>query len=88
MNTFMKQPRDYLDYDIDLTDWLYEDDQIQDVVVEGPDGIELNKVAIMPDRVKFWISGGTSGESYKFSPLIYTGSRTKEVDFLIIVVEK
>lgn len=87
MKTFQKQPNDHLDYDLVLTDWLSEDDEITSVDVQTPPGIEVTQTGIEPDRVKFWIKGGASGKSYKFSPLIYTKSRIKEVDFLIIVVE-
>ena len=87
MKTFRKQPRDHLDYDIDLSDWLAPGDRIQEVKVEAPDGIELTSVGYSDTRVKLWTRGGTSGQSYKFSPLIYTDSREKEVDFMIVVVD-
>lgn len=87
MKTFRKQPRDYLDYDIDLSDWLEPGDRIQDIKVQAPDGIELVSTGYSDTRVKLWIRGGTSGQSYKFSPLIYTDSREKEVDFMIVVVD-
>lgn len=87
MKQFIKQPNDHLDYDIDLTDWLAEGDEVQAVEVEAPEGILLTQVGYERDRVKLWIKGGTAGQSYKFSPLIHTDSRTKEVDFLIIVQE-
>ena len=87
MKTFRKQPRDHLDYDIDLSDWLEPGDRIQQVDVVAPDGIELTNVGYSDTRVKLWIRGGTSGQSYKFSPLIYTNSREKEVELLIVVVD-
>jgi hypothetical protein len=87
MKTFSKQPRDHLDYDIDLSEWLEEGDRIQQVQVEAPSGIELTSVGYSDTRVKLWVRGGTSGQSYKFSPLIYTDSREKEVDFMIVVVD-
>ncbi|MGQ0335685.1 phage fiber-tail adaptor protein [Halomonas elongata] len=87
MKTFKKQPRDHLDYDIDLSEWMAEGDEVEHVEVTAPDGLEVTQVGIEPNRVKLWIKGGTDGESYKLSPLIYTESRTKEVDFMIIVVE-
>lgn len=87
MKTFRKQPRDYLDYDIDLSDWLAPGDRVQDVKVEAPDGIELVNKGYSDTQVKLWIRGGKSGQSYKFSPLIYTDSREKEVDFMIVVVD-
>lgn len=87
MKIFTKQPNDHLDYDIDISDWLAEGDFIQSVEVATPDGIELTQVGYEQTRAKLWIKGGTAGESYKFSPLIYTNSRVKEVDLMIVVQE-
>ncbi|MDT8895636.1 hypothetical protein RSO41_13340 [Halomonas sp. I1] len=87
MKTFKKQPRDHLDYDINLAEWMAEGDEVEHVDVEAPDGIEVTQVGIEPNRVKLWIKGGANGDSYKFSPLIHTESRIKEVDFMIVVVE-
>lgn len=88
MKTFQKQPRDSLDYDIDLSDWLYEGDRIQSVeAVEIPEGITLGQIGYSEDRAKVWINGGESGESYKMTFLIHTDSRTKEVEFIIVVVD-
>jgi hypothetical protein len=88
MKTFVKQPRDHLDYDIDLSDWLEKSDEIEAVDVTAPDGINLDQISVLPTRIKLWISGGTSGQTYKFSPLIHTESRSKEVDFIIVVAEE
>ena len=88
MKTFVKQPRDHLDYDIDLSDWLEKSDEIEAVDVTAPDGINLDQISVLPMRIKLWISGGTSGQTYKFSPLIHTESRSKEVDFIIVVAEE
>jgi len=85
MKVFMKQPRDHLDYEIDLTEWLGENDRIQNVVVDAPDGIEVTSVGYSDTRAVIWIKGGTSGVEYKLSPLIYTNNRVKEVDLLFIV---
>lgn len=88
MKTFRKQPRDHLDYDIDLSNWLEDGDEVENVEIEAPEGIVLEQVSILQTRVKFWVSGGKTGQSYKFSPLIFTESRAKEVDFMIVVVEE
>jgi len=87
MKTWTKQPRDHLDYDLLLDEWMAPDDEVVSVDVQVPDGIELTQTGIEPDRVKLWIKGGTSGQSYKFSALVYTQSRIKEVDFMLIIVE-
>jgi len=87
MKVFRKQPNDHLDYDIILTDWLSPDDEVVSADVVAPEGIDVTQVGIEPDRIKIWIKGGQSGQSYKFSPLIYTKSREKEVDFIMTVTE-
>ena len=87
MKMFRKQPRDHLDYDIILADWLSEGDEIVNADVQAPDGVEVTQVGIEPDRIKIWLKGGESGQSYKLSPLIYTNSREKEVDFIVSVTE-
>lgn len=87
MKTFRKQPRDHLDYDIDLAAWLEPDDRVQDVEVTAADGIEVTNTGYTDQRVKLWVRGGETGRSYKFSVLVTTNSRQKEVDFMIIVVD-
>lgn len=87
MKIFKKQPRDSLDYDIDLSGWLEPGDNIQSVDVVAPEGISLDRIGYTDTRIKLWVSGGSSGQSYKFSPLIYTDARVKEVDFMIVVQE-
>lgn len=82
---FTKQPRDSLDYDILLEDWMTEGDTVQTIEVITPEGIELVASVIEGDVVKLWIRGGTSGENYKFTVLINTINRTKEVEFLMVV---
>lgn len=87
MKTFRKQPRDHLDYDINLADWLVDGDEIESVDVTADEGLEITSRGISDTGVKIWLRGGTSGETYKVTALIGTESRTKEVEFLIIVVE-
>ncbi|WP_163557587.1 hypothetical protein [Halomonas sp. NO4] len=87
MKVFRKQPNDHLDYRVDLSEWLEDGDEVTSVEVTAPDGIELTGDSISTDKVELWIKGGESGKSYQFSPLIHTTTRTKEVDFLIVVAE-
>ncbi|GED43177.1 phage fiber-tail adaptor protein [Cobetia marina] len=88
MKTFRKQPRDHLDYDIVMSEWLSPGDEVENLeIVDPPAGIEVTQTSVSPDRVKLWITGGEDGQSYKFTVLVYTESRTKEVDFLIVVTE-
>jgi len=85
MKAFTKQPRDHLDYEIDLSEWLDAEDRIQNVSMTVPDGIEVTHYGFSDHRVVLWVKGGESGQQYSISPLIYTNSRTKEVDLLFVV---
>lgn len=87
MKVFRKQPKDHLDYEIDLSRWLETDDEVVSVDITAPDGLELTGHDVTPQKVRLWVKGGTDGESYKLSPLIHTLTRSKEVDLMIVVVE-
>jgi len=87
MKTFRKQPRDHLDYDIDLSGWLNTGDVITAIEVAAPGGIDVTSTSFTDTEAKLWIDNGTSGQSYKFSVLFTTTSRQKEVDFLMVVQE-
>lgn len=87
MKVFTKQPRDHLDYDIDLSEWLHPDDRVQHIELTVPEGIQVSSSGYSDDYVTLWVKGGTSGEEYKISVLIYTDSREKEVDLLFAVMD-
>jgi len=88
MSVFTKQPREVLDYDVDLTDWFREtpDDDIEGVEVsvssfsEQPPALEIgpaphNPVVLLganPTRFKVWIGGGTDGMDYTVTCVIRT----------------
>ena len=84
---FYKAPRETLDFDIDLTDWVAgEFDAIDaelgqlNVEVDNP-GLTILSQAYLPseDRIKVWLSGGTNGAAYTVSAFITTinGRRKK-----------
>ena len=88
MYGFEKQPRDTLDYDIVLTQWLNGDD-IEACTVEVPDGISWDQKILFSDRIKLWISGGTDRMMYKFAAIVRTEmGRHKEIDFQIRVIDR
>jgi|AntRauTorcE11897_2_1112592.scaffolds.fasta_scaffold00655_3 endonuclease IV len=87
LKVYNKQPRDSLDYDIDFSEWLSDDDSIQSIEVIVEDGIELVADVIEGQMVKLWIRGGTDGTTYKFTVLASTINRIKEVDFLMVVTD-
>nr|WP_299241380.1 hypothetical protein [uncultured Halomonas sp.] len=87
---FLKQPSEYLDYDLLFDDWLLVDstDTIQDIAISHDPGITVGGMLAAPDRVKVWVGGGVDGENYKITVVANTRYRTKEIDFRIVVLEK
>jgi len=89
LKVFKKSDEDALDYDIVLTDWLVEGDEVDSVETLFPEGVEYRGKTLFVDRVKVWVGGGTSGETYPIKVLVHTeGGRTKEVNFIIAVTEQ
>ena len=88
MNLFQKQPADKLDYDLDFSDWMATDDTLTGAVATSsvPDELIIESVTISGQTVKVWISGGTSGTTYKVTATVTSSQgRIKELDFKIRV---
>ena len=90
IGAFTQQPGDMLDYDIDYTKWLVANDEVIGATATvSPSGLNLISVSEgVPDIVKIWVSGGTSGVRYKVTVTTTTkGGRVKEDEFLLTVKE-
>jgi len=102
MKTFTKQPSEVLGYDIDMTAWF--DPLVDDYIVAAPAPAVTITPAVPGDTtltctevirigdpcyiVKVWLSGGTSGNSYKVTTVLNThDGRVKEIDFTMMVQE-
>ena len=87
--TFIKQPADVQDYDIDFSKYL---DAIEDTpasyIATADDGLNIDSSFMVAKRVKVWVSGGTSGTVYKITVTLTTLiGRTKQVEIKIKVKE-
>lgn len=83
-----KTPGDLLDYDIDFSKWLIEDDQLIDASATSSGALEIVSTEIFGQLVKVWLSGGEAGISYVVMVVATTGAgRVKEVQFNIRVAE-
>lgn len=88
MNLFQKQPADQLDYDLDFSDWLTDDDTITGAVATSsvPAELTVQSLQVIGQLVKIWIAGGVSGATYKITATITTSqARIKELEFKIRV---
>ena len=85
--TYKQQPAERLDYDIWFAndpdgseDWLVNGDIITGLNTEIPEGLNVVST-FFSDRVKLWVSGGTSGVAYKVTLTVTTlAERTKQVE--------
>lgn len=90
--TFTKQPADVQDYDIDYSEYCGSfapaDTLAGDPVVTTDPGITVDSVSRVGSVVKVFLSGGTTGTTYKVTcRATTTGQRVKEVEIKIKVKE-
>lgn len=80
LKTFLKQPEEFKDYDIDYSPWLTPmGDTLDEVDVSidclddpSDTSLEFTYGEITPSMFKIWIRGGTSGYAYKVTLRAYT----------------
>lgn len=88
MTTFTKQPRDVLDYDVDMSEWfaLIPGDDIERVevlvtsaseqepaLIVGPaPHPDVVLVGVSPVRFKLWLGGGTEYMDYTVTCIVTT----------------
>lgn len=68
LTTFEKQPADVLDYDIDYSAWLPDNDSVSSVSFSvAPNGLLVDAAIVLDGgkRVKLWVEGGENGVTYK-----------------------
>ena len=87
LGNFTKQPVEIIDYDIDYSEWLTAGDNVQAASVEvTPIGLTVESTFINDHRVKIWVSGGTTGTTYKLTVTATTADgRVKQDEFKVKV---
>lgn len=87
LGTFLKQPVERMDYDVDFTEWLTAGDNVDTCDVTSSDpALVIDEVTLNDPRVKVWLTGGTSGKKYKVSLTATTADgRIKQVEFSVSV---
>jgi len=85
------QPAESLDYDLDYTDWLTDGDNVQSAtaaISPADDTLTATGVYVNDPRVKVWLAGGTSGQTYKVTVTATTADgRIKQDEFRVRVKE-
>ncbi len=87
LGTFVKQPADRLDYDVDYTDWLTVGDSIESTVVSvSPATLTIDSTFNNTPRIKIWLFGGVDKVRYKVTLTSTTADgRVKQDEFLVVV---
>lgn len=90
LGTFNKQPLERLDYDLDFSEWLPLGDAIVSATVTATTGItaEVPIIDSTHKVVKVWVTGGTTGVTYKVQATVETvAGRITECEIRIKVKE-
>lgn len=89
LGNFTKQPVDVLDYDVDYSEWLSDNDNVQSAEISvTPTGLTVDSHFVNDPRVKINLSGGTDGVTYKVTvTATTTDGRIKQDEFKIKVKE-
>lgn len=83
---YTKAPDDVLDYVIDYSTWL-GDDEIATSAWSAPNGITIDSDENDAQMSTVWVSGGSLGHEYRLENLITTtGGRTKVTCLAIKIV--
>lgn len=90
LGTISKQPADFLDYDIDYSEWLLGNDAINEITVDvtrddgqvlGEGDLDVRYVINNNPVVKLWLADGIDQERYKIEITIRTNNgRVKQVE--------
>lgn len=86
---FTKDPDAELDYGIDWTAWLVEDDTIATSDWIVPDDLEKSNPSITDGKTTVWLAGGTVGQTYAVVNRITTAQgRTDDRTLFLVIQEK
>lgn len=84
---YIKKPAETQDYNIDFSAYLeYHNDLAGTISVSATTGLNVVSSSLTGSVVTVFVSGGTSGGTYKVSAILTTqGGRIKQGDFYVRV---
>jgi len=84
-----KQPAERFSYTINYVDALTAGDNVESAVATvSPIGLVIDGVSVYDPRVKFWVSGGTSGVSYKATFTVTTADGRVFQDEIVFKIKE
>lgn len=89
VGTGKQQPSERLLYSIDYAEALADDDHPEGAVATvTPEGLTVDTPFTVDSRVRFWVSGGVAGVSYKIEVTVTTAEGRIFQDELILRVKE
>jgi hypothetical protein len=86
--TYSKDPNAVLDYTIDWSAWL-GDDQILTSTWTVPGGLSQSGVTFSGSTTTIWLSGGIAGTSYSvYNQITTVGGRTEKRTFKVNALDR
>ena len=90
LGTKTKQPGERRSYTINYDDAMTDDDTVLTAVLKTAPPVELtvNQITVISPRVRFFVSGGTDGVSYKLTFVVTTNDGVVFEDEVTIKVKE
>ena len=88
MNTYTKDPDALLDYTVDWSDWLEDDETITTSEFIVPNTFTITTESSNSTSGTAWISGGTSGYHQVTHRITTTDGRSDDRSFWIYIKER
>lgn len=93
LNTFIKQPADTLDYDIDYEEFLTDGDSMSSATAtvsrtSGTGTLAVQAVFTLGTRVKVWLSGGDDRDVFKVTVTTTTTLGRVKQDELVFKIRE
>lgn len=86
----LQQPNELLSYEVSFVSWLADRGlTASSATVSVEDGLTLHTYTLVSGVVRFWVSGGTSGQTYKATVRLICspGDLRKEAEVKIAIRE-
>ena len=87
--SYVQQPSDRLDYEVDYTDWLPPGDSLlSTAVTAAPAGLVVDPPLVVGERVKLWVSSGVAATKYKVTVTTTTTLGRIKQDELVFSIKE
>jgi hypothetical protein len=88
LGTASQQPNEKISYTVEYADVLDQDRIANAGAVASPDGLTVTNVGPYDSRVKFWVTGGVDGTTYKITVTMNTNDGRVFQDEILMKIKE